>query len=80
MTLLGDLSRPENYAELAQRRRIRQILDERGGCWACTRRDQAVMAWGRSVCQTPKRTWPACTTDSRQPAFTLDPDQLKDMA
>ena len=80
MTLLGDLTRPENSAELAQRRRIRKILDDRGGCWACQNRDGTVMAWGRSVCQTPKRTWPTCTTDSRQPAFTLDPDQLKDMA
>jgi hypothetical protein len=80
MTLLGDLSRPENCAELAQRRRILRILNERGGCWACQLRDKTVMAWGRSVCQTPKRAWPACTSDGKAPAFTLDPDQLKDMA
>jgi hypothetical protein len=76
MPLIGDLTRPENYAELDQRRSLLQKINAQGGCAFCTHRDQAVMAWGRSICTTPKRSWPTCTQDKRAPAFNLDPHQV----
>jgi hypothetical protein len=76
--LIGDLTRPENGCELKQRRRILRILNERGGCWACTNRDKTVLVWGRAVCTTRDRAFPKCTQDGKAPAFELDEQQLKD--
>ena len=79
MPLIGDLSRPENCAELAQRRRIKALLLERGGCWACLNRDKAVLAWGRSVCKdNHARSFPLCAKDGRKPAFEMDEEQVKE--
>lgn len=79
MPLLGDLSRPENCAELAQRRRIKALLVERGGCFACLHRDHAVQVWGRSVCKVSRaRSFPLCTKDGRKPAFEMDEEQVKE--
>lgn len=78
MPLLGDLSRPENCAELAQRRRIKALLIERGGCVFCLNRDTAVLGWGRSVCKANHaRSFPLCTKDGQKPAFEMDEDQVK---
>lgn len=78
MPLLGDdLSRPENYTELAERRRILKVLNERGGCALCTQRDKTALVWGRAVCTTRDRQWPKCTQDGKAPAFTMDEDQIK---
>lgn len=78
VTLLGDLTRPENAAELRDRRRLLRVLTERGGCWACKNRDPAVLAWGRSVCEAnPKRAFPLCTSDGQVPSFEMDEDQVK---
>ncbi len=77
MPLLGDLSRPENCAELAQRRRIKALLIERGGCAFCQHRDPSVLAWGRSVCTKTGRAFPLCLHDKAKPAFELDEQQLK---
>lgn len=78
MTLLGDdLTRPENYSELHQRRRIAARIAQCGGCGMCLNRDREVMAWGRSVCQMDqKRSYPLCLKDGRAPGFQLDKDQL----
>lgn len=77
MPLIGNLTRPENAAELRQRLRILRELREKGGCAACQHRDPTVMAWGRSVCRAyPARSFPACTTDGRAPAFLLDETML----
>ena len=78
MPLLDDhLTRPENAAELAERRKILRRLTERGGCWACLHRDPTVLAWGRSVCSgNPSRAFPLCMKDGRSPAFELDEKQL----
>lgn len=79
MTLLGDLTRPENSAELAERRRILARLMNRGGCWACLNRDPDVMAWGRSVCRgNPSRAFPLCLKDGQAPAFELDEQQIRE--
>ena len=77
MPLIGDLTRPENCAELAERRRILRVLNERGGCALCTQRNKAGLVWGRAVCHRDGRTWPKCTQDGKEPAFTMDEDQLK---
>ena len=76
MTLLGDLTRPENCAELAERRRILQKIKEHGGCYFCRNRDKESMAWGRALCSTRGRQWPTCTTDGKAPAFVLDEELL----
>jgi hypothetical protein len=79
MPLIGDLTRPENSAELAERRRILGRLMNRGGCWACLNRDPEVMAWGRSVCKgNPKRSFPLCLKDGQAPAFELDEQQIRE--
>jgi hypothetical protein len=79
MTLLGDLTRPENCAELRDRRRIKALLVERGGCWACIHRDTAVLAWGRSVCKANnRRSFPLCLKDGQEPAFEMDEAQVKE--
>jgi hypothetical protein len=79
VTQIGDLTRPENCAELAKRRRILRMLVERGGCWACLHRDRSVMAWGRSVCSAnAARSFPLCTKDRKAPAFALDEEQIKE--
>lgn len=78
MPQFGDLTRPENSAELAERRRILALLTERGGCWACLNRDRAVLAWGRSVCKADHaRSFPLCAKDGRKPAFEMDEEQVK---
>lgn len=79
MPLIGDLTRPENCAELAERRRIKALLVERGGCWACLNRDKEVLAWGRSVCKAnPKRSFPLCAKDGKQPQFDMDEQQVRE--
>ena len=79
MPLIGDLTRPENCAELAERRKIKRLLVERGGCFACIHRDKDVLAWGRSVCKVnAKRSFPLCLSDGRAPAFEMDEDQVKE--
>lgn len=79
MPLLGDLTRPENCAERAERRRILALLTERGGCWACLNRDKAVQVFGRSVCKANHaRSFPLCTKDGRKPAFEMDEDQVRE--
>ena len=70
-------TRPENACELAERRRILRVLNERGGCWACRLRDQTVLVWGRAICTKRDRTFPGCTTDGQAPAFELDEHQLR---
>lgn len=78
VTLLGDLTRPENCAELRDRRRLLRALTDRGGCWACVHRNPEVMAWGRSVCKAnAKRAFPLCTSDGQAPAFEADWDQVR---
>lgn len=79
MTLLGDLTRPENCAELAERRRIKRLLMERGGCFACLHRDPSVLAWGRSVCKANHaRSFPLCLKDGKAPAFEMDEERVKE--
>lgn len=79
MPLIGDFTRPENFTELAERRHIKRLLVERGGCWACLNRDREVMAWGRSVCKdNPKRSFPLCTKDGRKPQFEMDEEQVRE--
>jgi hypothetical protein len=79
MPLTGDLTRPENCAELRDRRRIKALLVERGGCWACVHRDQEVMFWGRSVCKANNaRSFPLCLKDNKAPAFEMDEAQVKE--
>lgn len=79
MTLLGDLTRPENFTELAERRRIKALLVERGGCWACLNRDPEVLAWGRSVCRgNAKRSFPLCLKDGQAPSFEMDEQQIRE--
>lgn len=79
MTLTPGLTRPENFGELAQRRRIKALLTERGGCWACLHRDPDVLAWGRSVCKANnRRSFPLCMKDGKAPAFEMDEAQVKE--
>jgi hypothetical protein len=71
--LLGDLTRPENCAELAERRKIRRLLAQHGGCAFCLHRDHTVLAWGRSVCKVNHaRSFPLCLKDGKAPAFEMD--------
>lgn len=79
MPLLGDLTRPENSAERAERKRILRLLTERGGCVFCLHRDTAVLGWGRSVCKANHaRSFPLCTKDGQKPAFEMDEDQVRE--
>lgn len=78
MPLIGDLTRPENCAELAERRRILRVLNERGGCWACQLRDKTVLVWDRAICTVRDRAFPKCTEDGKAPAFELDEHQLRE--
>lgn len=79
MTLIDGLTRPENFGELSERRRIKALLVERGGCWACIHRDKTVLAWGRSVCQANNaRSFPLCLKDGKAPAFEMDEAQVKE--
>lgn len=79
MSLISGLTRPENSAELAERRRILRRLTEKGGCWACLNRDREVLAWGRSVCKgNPKRSFPMCLKDGQAPAFEMDEAQIRE--
>lgn len=77
LPLIGDLTRPENCAELAERRRILRLLNGRGGCAFCQHRNRTALVWGRAVCGTRDRGWPNCTTDGKAPAFLLDELQLR---
>lgn len=75
--LCDDLSRPEDAAERKARRKILQRINACGGCALCQHRDLRIQGWGRSLCRTNHlRSWPGCTKDGRQPAFTLDEDKL----
>lgn len=76
--MTGGLTRPEHSVALRDALRIRERILA-CPCTYCLRRDKAVLAWGRSVCTTTDRQWPACTTDGQAPTFTLDEQQLKDM-
>ncbi len=79
MPLLGDLTRPENCAELRDRRKVLRLLTERGGCAFCQHRDPSVLAWGRSVCKANNaRSFPLCMKDGRAPAFEMDENQVKE--
>jgi hypothetical protein len=78
MPLIGDLTRPENGAELRQRRAIADRVKACGGCALCLKRDRAVIGWGRSVCTTAGRTFPQCATDEREPRFELDEQQIRE--
>jgi hypothetical protein len=78
MPLIGDLTRPENYGELQQRRRIAAKIAQAGGCAMCLNRDKDVLAWGRSVCKANNaRAYPLCLKDGKAPGFELDEQQLK---
>lgn len=76
MPLIGDLTRPENAAELRERRRLLRLIEDKGGCVLCQNRDREVIAWGRSVCRQAGRKWPGCAQDGREPRFVLDEVQL----
>lgn len=79
MPLIPGLTRPENFAERPQRRRIAAKIAQAGGCAMCLNRDPEVMLWDRSVCKTnQKRSYPLCLKDGNAPAFELDEQQLKD--
>lgn len=76
--LIEGLTRPENGAELRERRRIAAKIAQAGGCSMCLNRDPKVLAWGRSVCKAnEKRSYPLCLKDRQQPQFQLDEKQLK---
>lgn len=76
MPLLGDLTRPENCAELRDRRRIVAKITQAGGCLYCVHR--GAEGWGRAVCTKAGRAFPLCLHDKAKPAFTLDEAKLKE--
>ena len=77
MPLIPGLTRPENFAERGERRRIVAKVTAAGGCAYCLNRDTSVLAWGRSVCTKTGRAFPLCLHDKAKPAFELDEQQLK---
>lgn len=78
MPLIGDLTRPENSAELRGGRRTAEKIKAAGGCPYCIHRDRSVMAWGRSVCFKAGRVFPQCVGSQQYPAFEIDEQQLRD--
>lgn len=76
MPLLGDLTRPENFAERGERRRIVAKITQAGGCPYCIHR--GAEGWGRAVCSTPGRAFPLCLHDKAKPAFEMDEEQVRE--
>ena len=78
MKLCDGLTNPEDSAEREKRRRILAELREKGGCTYCVHRDVSSVAWGRYLCTGGfQRSFPACTTDGKAPAFELDEHKLR---
>jgi hypothetical protein len=79
VTLIPGLTRPENFVERPQRRRIAAKIAQAGGCAMCLNRDRTCLVFGRAVCiSNHSRAYPLCLKDGKAPAFELDEQQLKD--
>jgi hypothetical protein len=73
--VIDGLTRPENCAELRDRRRVLSLLARCGGCALCTQR---IEGWGKVGCKH-ESTFPMCTK-GRRPKFELDEAALKERA
>lgn len=64
------LTRPEFVTERRQTRALLKRIMDCGGCRYCV---HSQLAWGENYCPTDaSREFPNCTTDGREPSFSLD--------
>lgn len=68
---MGELSRPEMFAERVGCAELAAKVKEGGVCQFCAHR---VEGWGRVVCDQPHRTFPRCLM---VPGISFEPDYVK---
>lgn len=68
---MGELSRPEMFAERVGCTELAAKVRAAGGCAYCANR---VEVWNRFACDQPHRTFPRCLT---VPGLSFEPDYVK---
>lgn len=68
---MGELSRPEMFAERVGCAELAAKVRAAGGCAYCVHR---VEGWNRVACDQPHRTFPRCLL---VPGLSFEPDHVK---